>query len=132
MSKLRCLCGYIISDQTEDLPYKAEYFADEDYEGSYGAFIHFIAEFIQMEQQGARNAFLATYFGEKYPQDLTVSDIVSDALTGIRVAFGHTIYECENCGRLWLQRIPGKNSYVPYMPETETRGVLKSQKSIGG
>lgn len=127
---MRCLCGYIISDQTDDLPYKAEFFADEDYAGSYGGIIRFITEFIQTEQQGERNAFLAKYFGEKYPQNVAVSSIVSDILASIRVAFGHTVYECENCGRLWIQLIPEKDSYVSYIPEAEARGVLRSQKSV--
>lgn len=128
MSKLRCLCGYIITDQAEDLPYKAEYIADADFEESYGKFIHFIAKLLEEGRQLGRSALLAEYFGKAYPQDVSAAGIVSDALTSIRVAFGHTMYECENCGRLWLQLVPGKNNYVPYLPETEARGVLVSRK----
>ncbi len=32
MSKLRCLCGHVIVDQTDYLPYKAYFIADEDEE----------------------------------------------------------------------------------------------------
>ena len=30
MSKLRCSCGYVIADQTDDLPYKAGLVPDSD------------------------------------------------------------------------------------------------------
>jgi hypothetical protein len=30
MSKLRCTCGHVIRDQTDNLPYKAYFVPDED------------------------------------------------------------------------------------------------------
>ncbi len=36
MSKLKCICGHNIVDQTDFLSYKAEYFSDEDNELYYG------------------------------------------------------------------------------------------------
>ncbi len=110
------------------MPYKGEYFADEDYEESYGKFIRFVAALVESEDQEERHTLLTSYFRNGYPLDISVSSIISDALTSIRVAFGHTLYECEQCGRLWLQYIPGTKAYVSYIPETEIRGVLRSRK----
>ncbi len=129
MSKRICVCGHIIVDQREDLPYKAEYIADEDYEASYGDFITFVTELVEAREHGEQERFIIKRFGEQYPRDLDLSDVISDALTAVRVGFGHTMYECEQCGRLWIQPNPEKDRYVSYLPETETRGVLRSRRS---
>jgi hypothetical protein len=36
-----------------------------------------------------------------------------------------TVYECENCGRLWIQAMPHTNTWVSYLPESATRGILR-------
>lgn len=124
MSKMRCLCGHTIVDQTVPLLYKAEFIADADFEGYSDRFFTFVADLVKAREQ---DVFLSNNFGENYPRDLDVSSIVSDDLVGLRVVYGHTMYECENCGRLWIQPDPEKNRFVSYVPEEETRGVLRGR-----
>jgi hypothetical protein len=128
MSKLMCPCGHIIVDQTDALPYKAQFFADEDYEASYGRFVEFCADLFQAWQEGNLEQFLTMQFGAEYPKNLDLSDIISDSLSGMRVVFGHLMYECEQCGRLLLFPIAAKNQFASYVPESETRGVLRSHR----
>jgi hypothetical protein len=77
---------------------------------------------------GKQNEFLARHFGEEYPKDLSVEDIIGDNVSGLLVAFGHEMFECEHCGRLHIQPILGDGELVSYKPETKTRGVLKPWK----
>jgi hypothetical protein len=129
MSKIKCFCGHIIVDQTDNLPYKAHYFADADYQASYEKFIAYCAELIQAREEGRQEEFITNQFGEDYPQqELDVSDYINDGLAGMLAVFGHFMYECEQCGRLWIQPDTFENKYVTYLPEGETRGVLAGKK----
>ena len=49
MSKLGCVCGHVIRDQTDDIAYKARFVRDQDYEGFY-AYAGDIAAFIAATQ----------------------------------------------------------------------------------
>ncbi len=132
MSKIKCLCGHIIVDQTDYLPYKAQFFADEDDELAWERFIVICADFVRAREAGKQNEFIEEKFGEGYPKDLTLEDIINDSLAGMRAVFGHNLYECEHCGRIWIEpaSLKGKNRkrLVSYLPENAERGVLSSKK----
>lgn len=123
--KFKCFCGNIIRDQTDNLPHKAEYFADEDYEANYGELVTFLAHLVEATENGEQAAFRETY---PNPKELDIADFISDNIAGFRARFGHHQYECEQCGRLWLQYDPRNNLYASYAPETEIRGVLRSRE----
>lgn len=127
--KIRCLCDNIIYDQREDLPYTAEYIPDQDYEADKGTTIRFLAEMVRSWAAGEWEKFLDTHFSVKYPHDLPIDSIVSDFLTRQEILFRHNMYECDTCGRLWLQTHPDKDEYVSYLPETEERGLLRGRLS---
>ena len=40
-----------------------------------------------------------------------------------------TVYECENCGRLWIQAAP---KWVSYLPESAVRGILRHKGMATG
>ena len=126
--KIQCLCGYIIADQTDSITYKAAFFADQDYEASYGKFISFIIDLLYAKDENTLPYFLNTEFGEEYPKDLSLEDIIADKLNGMLLAFGHTMYECNRCGRLWIRPDVVENKYVTYFPETSQRGILRSDR----
>jgi hypothetical protein len=126
LSKIVCPCGHIIVDQSDNLPNKAQFFADEDYDASYEQFILFCVDLIQARQDGKQEQFVALQFGPEYPKNLDLSDIISDKLAGMRAVFGHLMYECEQCGRLLIFSVVGKNKFISYFPEGEIRGILRS------
>jgi hypothetical protein len=123
--KFKCFCGNIIRDQTDNLPYKARYFADEDYEATYGDLVTFLAHLVEATAKGEQAAFRETY---PNPKELDIAAFISDNIAGFQARFGRFLYECEQCGRLWLQYDRRRNLYAPYTPETEIRGVLRSQE----
>jgi hypothetical protein len=129
MAKIQCFCGHIIADQTDNLPDKARYFADQDYHISFEKFIDYCAELIKAREEGRQKEFISHLFGEDYPQEgLDVSDFINDHLAGMLAVFGHFMHECAQCGRLWIQPDTFENKYVTYLPEGETRGVLVGKK----
>lgn len=82
MSKFPCYCGYVISDVTDELPYKAYYVPSEQW------------------PTGRRATF-----GE------------------VR-AYERIMYECTQCGRIWMQVTADANDWVSYQPESSRRGTL--------
>ena len=123
MSKFMCYCGNIIRDQTDYLPYKGRYFADEDTDALFEGLIPFLARLVEATEKREQAAFRGDY-----PEELDISNFISDHIAGYSGKFGRHIYECEQCGRLWLQYDRPGNRYTSYMPETEIRGVLRSQE----
>ena len=107
------------------MPYKAEYFADEDYEAYYEELVIFLARLVEATEKGEQAAFRREF---PNPEDLDISGFISDNIAGFHARFGRFLYECEQCGRLWLQYDPRNNLYASYTPETEIRGVLRSQE----
>jgi hypothetical protein len=132
MSKIVCPCGHIIVDQADNLPYKAAYYADEDYEASFGKYVEMCSGYIKARDEERQEAFIIEHFGKDYPRDLESAVVISDLLAGMRVLFGHTMYECEQCGRLLIFPVVGKNRFVSYTPEGEVRGVLRSDNFKDG
>jgi hypothetical protein len=128
MSRLVCECGHVIVDQRDFLPYKATFYSDQDTEACFDELVQDIAKFIEAREQGRQDEFLEGDFSKNYPKNLNLSSIINDIMIGYEVAFGRTMYECEQCGRLWMQTEPGTNEYVSYLPEGGMRGIPRSPK----
>jgi hypothetical protein len=129
MSKLRCLCGHIIVDQSDNLPYKAYFVPDEDEDADLGAVAADILQFMLAHERGDQGAFIHEFLGGAWPDDEDPATILYVLLTGVIMRSGRLIYECENCGRIWVQKHAeyGKNIFACYFPEGNERGVLRSQ-----
>lgn len=117
MSKLGCVCGHVIRDQTDDIPYKARFIRDQDYEGFY-AYTDDIAAFIAAIEAGQRTEWIRRYFSNSYPADLPNASIVSDIVSRYEVDYEGRLYQCENCGRIRIQ-VQDKNLFVSFAPEDE-------------
>lgn len=125
--KFLCSCGYVIRDQTNNLPYKAQFIPDEDEEADFEITAGILEAFLTARDAGNQDGFLRSHFGEAYPTDLDTRSIISDLLTMVTRS-ARFIYECENCGRVFIQKDPGsrKNEYGIYLPEGDTRSVLRT------
>lgn len=131
MSKLLCHCGQVIRDQTENLPYKAEFIADQDY---YEAFVEWIVSYVirlmEAREAGQQDEFIFGDFPRTmYPAEHVVASHLSDVITARWITLDHDLYECEHCGRLWVQVNPDANQFVSYVPESDMRGVLRPQRN---
>lgn len=117
MSKLACVCGHIIQDQTDFIPYKARFVRDQDDE-SHHAYIDDIAAFIAAIKANERDQWIRSYFSSSYPTDISNSDIVNDIIVKYEGEFEGTLYQCENCSRVKIQ-VQDKNLFTSFMPEDE-------------
>ena len=118
MSKLRCTCGHIIRDQTDQLPYKATVLPDE----LRGSFFAWVAE----ETQSYVEAALANAVGDWLLAKGYKADYVALKLRHGEVLYDHIanksrelrrdVYQCTACLRLYVQR-SGTQRFVAFSPD---------------
>lgn len=101
-----CTCGKRISDTTDFLSYKAHFLADQDLEDYYNAI-----------EQEVKN--------EGITRDECVSNIV--ITHGVKY-LGRAIYQCEACGRLFIDDENGNNFHVFAPEKEESKRVLLSKE----
>jgi hypothetical protein len=125
MSKLRCICGHVISGSTDNLSDKAYFLPDEDANHALDNVISQIAEFIEARERGEQEQYLQEHYF--FPRDTTVCGILYDDFVHPTFDFGRGMHECETCGHIWMQAVPDKNEWVSYLPESGRRGILRHQ-----
>src|SRR6266511_3646463 len=103
--KMRCECGEIISDQTDCLPNKAHFIADQDWFGVFNA----IDQIVSDVAAGSMTA--------------------DDAQTAVRrthLTASRQMYQCSKCGRLLVADLQhNMNIYAP-TSDTDSRQILSS------
>ena len=109
-----CLCGHAIADQTDLLPYKAEFYPDEDWERCFlGIRDEFLAAVAAREQRRRRGIDAGRRpLSRVYPPGKDFSGYVADIIIGKTAAYKRKMCECDQCGRLWLQTGRQTNRYV--------------------
>lgn len=137
MSKFGCTCGHTIKDQTDCLPYKGYIREDEDVQKPIELLADVLARFIEAREQGQEAAFIHQFELSRGELEIyarhtverlagkPMSEVLSELIFPFWSNYDRVIYECEICGRLWVQL--GDNSYVAYQPETHERHVLWSR-----
>jgi hypothetical protein len=105
--KMRCECGAIITDQTDDLPYKAYFIPDQDWNG----FTETIDQIVGAVAAG----------------NMTTHD-AETAVRQVYLAKSRSMYQCSKCGRLLVIDVQGNaNNYAPTL-EADSRQILKSRE----
>ncbi len=123
MSSLGCRCGHIIRDNTDGLSYKGRVLRDQDDEKFFGKAARELALFMAAVASGRREEWISRHFLSLEPLgplNLSDEDQIWDFLTMLDREFNTDVYECENCGRLWVQGQPGENQFAPYSPDDGT------------
>lgn len=130
MGKLSCKCGHVIRDTHYDLPYKGHVRRDQDDEYSFDVITHELALLTEALVSGKRDEWIDRNFLPAYPRDVSVESLISDYLSGFDERFVLQVFECENCGRLWVQEQPQADSYFSYSPDSSVLNrVLASAQS---
>jgi hypothetical protein len=128
MSRFRCRCGHLIIDITDDLPNKAAVLRNQDTDWFYDTVARELARFAAAVRADQRETWIAEHFLAGYPRDLSDEDVISDFLCGPADLMSG-VYECERCGRLWVQRQPGADEWIAYTPEdARPHRVLASER----
>lgn len=71
MAKLGCICGNVITDQTDNISYKASFIRDQNTEDYY-SFTDQIASFLEAVKNESRDEWIVNYFGKGYPTDINL------------------------------------------------------------
>ena len=124
---MRCTCGHLIIDQTDDLPYKGEVFPDRGRERLWDAVASDVEEVVALAGPKERAEWVRKRFGLAHPADLSVAEIVTDCIHARRLGVSRTAFECQECGTLWIQTSPTSQRFQGYSPhEGNARGILDS------
>jgi hypothetical protein len=139
MSKLGCTCGHYIRDQSDFLPYKARIREDEDTQKPIELLAETLAQWWEARQHGQEAEFIRQFEltqgeGERAAewdaQELAgkpLATVLFHLIYPFWTNYDRTIFECEACGRLWVERDDG--TFAPYLPESDTRHVLWSRNN---
>ncbi len=124
MSKLGCICGHTIVDQTDNIPYKASFIRDEDLERTYDHYDD-VDAFINAIKNGERQKWLDKYFGKGLYTNISDSSVINDIIRRYISRFESDIFLCENCGRIKIQN-GNTNMYTSFLPEDNNwTGIFK-------
>lgn len=118
MSKLLCRCGHVICDQTDSLPYKAELYPDVHTEALWGGIVSAATSLLEALRAGERLRWMKEHFLPGYPANVSDNGMLCDAITGITVGLKRDVYQCERCGRLYVQTSSPMNTFVVFVPES--------------
>lgn len=125
MSKLTCTCGHLIIDQADSLPYKGSILRDQDHGVVFDEPFAAIGRVAEALRSGDRAAI-----ARELPRPQEREDVEMALWARFHTAWSRhrlDVLECTACGRLWVQREPGINRYVSYLPEdSSAEGVLAS------
>jgi hypothetical protein len=122
MAKIRCTCGHSIVDQTGNLPYKAYFFRDSD-KDSYYDFTDEVGSFIESIKNNTRDEWITSYFPNAYPKDEPDAFVIADIITFKQRKFISDMYQCENCGRVLIQK-GNQNIFPVFKPEDDHSEAL--------
>ena len=130
MSKLGCICGHTIVDQTDNIPYKAKFIRDQDQE-TFWKYADDIASFIDAIQSNRRDAWIKSYFSENYPPAIDNASIIFDIVSYHERGLAGELYQCENCGRVKIE-VEDTNQFASFRPEDDRfqyifQGIHKEQ-----
>lgn len=114
MSKLGCRCGHVIVDQTDSLPYKASLLRDE-VENAFWEEVNHELKLLMTAAESGDKAVIADAFGKFAPWG-NVADELESRISSLYIHRTLDVYECTNCGRLWVQKGTG-NQFVSFVPE---------------
>src|SRR5215471_18980234 len=129
MSKLGCPCGHTIVDQTDDLPYKGRIVVDQ-LDHTFGETVSTEAVlFAQALAEGQLDAWIRRHFLPGFPKDVEPSTIFYLFLSRLENDCSVQIYECEECGRLLVQKEHGSDQFIGYQPDDDRyHAVLRAQE----
>jgi len=127
MGKLKCKCGHIIVDQTDNLEYKGHILPDTLVDNVSVNLTDNIDSLIESLKKGKKTDWIKQHFKvPPYPMDLKESSMIHDLLNVSDKT--QEIFECENCGRIAIE-LGNTNQFKFFIPESNnTKGIINGKK----
>lgn len=135
MSRLKCRCGHTIANTADNLAFAADIIPDQSFYEFSQRVSEMIDSLIEASKQGKRLEWIKSHFTcPPYPTDISESGMIHDLLTSqTYYDLNKTIYQCEKCGRIWIEELDGDRFYS-FKPEYEdnwTMVLKKRKRDIG-
>lgn len=119
MGKIGCKCGSTIVDQADNLNYKGDIIPDSGHEEIFDRLYDFIDTYVEAVEAGKKEDWMRVNgLTPPYPQDLRASSMINDLFFNFYLDKTKEIFQCENCGRILIQKANSQH-YVSFKPETE-------------
>ena len=118
MGKLSCTCGHLIIDQSDSLPHKGWILKDTDHDTVYNSIADECEMFVNAVVDGKRDAWLQQYFRGANTRDASHSDVFFHFVSALLRKHLREMFECSECGRLWVQKPGCINEFVPFQPDS--------------
>lgn len=128
MSRMKCSCGYIISDSADDLPYKADLLPDQSFYNFMENVEEDLSGLFEAKNDIEKKEWIRkTLTDPSYPTDVKNSELISDVLTKHYRNSFRSIYQCEDCGRILIQK-GNTNRFISFRPDNDDwKGILGTQ-----
>jgi hypothetical protein len=115
MSKIACTCGNIISDNSDNLGYKAHFIRNQDLNAADQQTLD-ISAFIDSIKNGTRNQWIDSYFDSTTHKLLSDKEIVFFITINYMLKYNSDMFLCDECGRVIIQK-GMENKYIGFTPE---------------
>ncbi len=133
VSELRCTCGQASANATHPLASRGDLYhlallREHDYPSLWEGMLAALDAFLNAVLQGQRDHWLRERFGAAYPCDTPNKEVFGDIVMADLRAAARTVYQCEHCGRLWVEEGADPVSFCPFRPEGDGRGTLRIRR----
>ena len=114
MARLGCKCGHIIFDTTDNLPFKAYFYTDQNMNERWNL-TDLVGEFIKAIKNNKRDEWIGNFWGDDYPKDMSDESYIADIWTRFHES---QMYQCEKCNRLLVQK-GNLNQFISFVAEDD-------------
>ena len=127
---LKCPCGHETAENEPHSHRLGHIVRDQDMVTCFETPAAEVADFLRAIQEGRRQVWVEEFYG-KVGFDLQDGNIIQDILTRRHAQTLLTIFQCEECGRISIERSPSTFSFRSFEPESrDWRGALASRPFV--
>ena len=109
------MCGHTIRDQSDSIPYKRNILPDKFYNNFFDKILSLVETLKKAYEDESLHEWVRIHH-PNYGVD-NIPTVFHDILHALFLDYEKNIYQCEKCGRIWLET--EKNKYVSFKPEHE-------------
>lgn len=125
--RFKCACGFVIVDNGAVEHHMGRILREQDREIYHDLATRDVVDFIKAIQAGKRREWIAEFYAQP-DFDLDDTSVVFDIWTRRDPTMMLDIYQCDACGRVYIEREPHTFRYRCFKPEHEDwRGALAVQ-----
>jgi hypothetical protein len=112
MGKFACHCGYVISNSISPCPMSGELRWEPEVDWLGTEVQRVVADFLTAVENNQRESWIKNYFSDVYPLDLSLAMVIDDIYSKVYNEKGHSVYQCPECERLYLQKEFNTNEWT--------------------